>query len=114
MTSAGTPSRKSTDSRRRCSSSSVFFSLKSGTTIDRRWPLEILRGMAKTPAHRWREIVTNEVNALADEPRARLHAAQERDFFETRFDQPRRQPAQLLVHVAGMDHEFGDAGADAA
>src|SRR5262249_31692903 len=110
----GMPSRKSTDSSRRCSSSSVFFSLKSGTTIDRRGPLDTLRDMTETPAHRWREIMTNETNALAGEQRPRLHAAEERDFFEAAFDQRRRQLAQSGIDVAGMDHELGDAGADAA
>src|SRR2546427_8311015 len=114
MISERMPIRNSTDVRRRCSSSIVLTSLKSGTTIDSCVPFRVLRDMAKAPARRARQIVSDQLNALADEKRPGLHAAQQGDLLQPRIDETRGRAPQRLVDVAGMNHQFGDAGAGVA
>src|SRR3954452_21956221 len=109
MISERMPIRNRTSVRRRCSSSSVVTSLNSGTTIDNRIPFCVLRDMAKAPARRAREIVSDQLHALADEKRPGRYAAQQGDLFQPRLDEARGQPPQRLVDVAGMNHQFGDA-----
>src|SRR5262245_11759992 len=110
MISERMPRRKSTAVRRRCSSSMVPTSLKRGTTTDSRIPdREVLRDMTKAPARPAREIVSEQLNALAEEKRPRFHAAQKGDLFQARLDQTRGPAPQRLVDVAGMHHQFGDA-----
>src|SRR3981189_2796432 len=109
MISERTPMRNSTEVRRRCSSSMVLTSLKSGTTIDSCVPLRVLRDMTETPARRARQIVSDQLNALADEKRPGLHAAQQDDLFQPRFEETRGRVLQRLVYVAGMNHQFSDA-----
>src|SRR5881392_3005635 len=110
MISERMPIRNSTAVRRRCNSSIVLTSLKSGTTIDSCIPLRVLRDMTKAPARRARQIVSDQLNALADEKRLGLHAAQQGDLLQPRLDETRGQVPQRLVDVAGMDHQLGDAG----
>src|SRR6266699_1227857 len=109
MISERTPMRNSTEVRRRCSSSIVLTSLKSGTTIDSCMPLRVLRDMTKTPSRRARQIVSDQLNALADEKRPGLHAAQQGDLLQPRLDETRGHVPQRLVYVAGMNHQFGNA-----
>src|SRR5689334_11794218 len=110
MISVTMPIRKHTAVSRRCSSSTVPTSLKSGTTIERRTsPPRTLRDMTQTPARRAREIVSDQLNALADEKRLGLHAAEQRDLFQPRVDEARGPSAQRVVDVAGVNHQFGDA-----
>src|SRR5215468_5388628 len=68
--------------------------------------------MAKAPAHRGREIVPDQMDALSGEQRPRLLAAEERDFFQPRVDETRWHAPQLVIHVSGMDHQLGDPGTD--
>src|SRR5262249_31017949 len=110
MISERMPIRNSTDVRRRCSSSIVLTSLNSGTTTDSRIPLACLRDMAKAPARRARQIVSDQLNALADEERPGLHAAQQGDLLQPGVDETRGQTPQRVVDVPGMDHQFGYAG----
>src|SRR5262245_10133564 len=109
MISERMPIRKRTDVRRRCSSSIVPTSLKRGTTIDSRMSFRELRDMTKTPARRAREIVSDQLNALADEERPGLHAAQQGDLLQPRVDETRGRAPQRLVDVSGMHHQFGDS-----
>src|SRR3954470_12090978 len=106
--------RKSTADSRRCNSSMVFTSLNSGTTIDSRVSADGLRDMAKTPAHGGREIVADQMKTVGAEHRPRLETGEQRQFEDSRVEQPCRHPLQCVVDVAGMDHQFGDAGTDAS
>src|SRR6266850_2291400 len=110
MISERMPIRNSTAVRRRCSSSIVLTSLKSGTTIESRIPLRVLRDMTKTPARRARQIVSDQLNALADEKRPGLHAGQQGDLLQPRVDETCGHAPQRLVDVTGVNHQFGDAG----
>src|SRR5438034_1656121 len=107
MISARMPIRKRTAVSRRCSSSIVPISLNSGTTIESRIPLRALRDMTKAPARGARQIVSDQLNALADEKRPGLHAAEQGDLFQPRVDETRGPAPQRLVDVAGMNHQFG-------
>src|SRR6476646_2356561 len=109
MISERLPMRNNTDVSRRCSSWIVLTSLNKGTTIDSRIPFCVLRDMTKTPARRAREIVSDQLNALADEKRPGLHAAQQGDLLQPRFDETRGQSPQRVVDITGMNHQFGDA-----
>src|SRR5713226_3593830 len=72
MISESRPRTSSTAVRRRCSSSSVPDSLKSGTTIERskQRALLFLRGMAKAPCGRVCEVMTNQLDLLVKEGHA--------------------------------------------
>src|SRR5215831_17774301 len=110
MISERMPIRNRTDVSRRCSSSMVLTSLNRGTTTDSRIPSCVaLRDMTKAPARCAREIVPDQLNALADEERLGLHAAQQGDLLQPRLDETRGRAPQRLVDVSGMHHQFGDS-----
>src|SRR5260221_8958095 len=104
--------RKSTAVRRRVSSSIVPASLKSGTTIDSCTPLARLRDIPDTPLHWMREVMANQLDTLGEEPRARLHAAEQLHFRLPRLDEARAGAPQGVVGGAGVDHELRDAAPD--
>src|SRR5262245_20011800 len=104
------PIRNSTAVKRRCSSSTVPTSLKSGTTTESCSPPGLLRDMTKTPSNDVSEVVSNQIDALAGDHCARFHAAQEVELLAARFDQPRAGPRQLVVRVAGMHHQLRHTG----
>src|SRR5262252_6617621 len=68
--------------------------------------------MAKAPAHRGREIVPDQVDALSREECPRLQAAEKRDFVQPRLDETRWHAPQLVIHISGMDHQLGDPRTD--
>src|SRR5262245_36535859 len=111
MTSDATPITNNTPVRRRCSSSSVPISLKSGTTTDSRGPADPLRDMTNAPSGGVREIVSDELEPFDGDARARFHAAQQLELGPARIEQPRPGCRQRGVDVARMNHQFGDAGA---
>src|SRR5262245_19331882 len=90
--SAARPVANNTVTSRRCSSSSVPASSKSGTTIDSCGTAAALRDMANAPADDMREVVADQLDALAGDTRAGRHAAQQRQLALPRLEEPRRRP----------------------
>src|SRR5438874_1110439 len=109
MTSDSSPMRNRTEVRRRCSSSIVPASLKSGTTTDTCGRPDRLRDMTKAPFGGMGEVVAYQLDALAGDDRARFHAAEQLELPRARFEQARARPLQRLVEVPGMNHQLRDA-----
>src|SRR5207237_5231801 len=109
MTSDSSPMRNRTEVRRRCSSSIVPASLKSGTTTDTCGRPDRLRDMTKAPSGGMGEVVAYQLDALAGDDRARFHAAEQLELLRARFEQARARPLQRLVEVPGMNHQLRDA-----
>src|SRR5438309_6426690 len=112
MISESSPSTSSTAVRRRCSSSKVPDSLKSGTTIERSSPRARvwLRGMAKVPFGHIGEVMTNQLDPLVLDEVVRIGGAEQLHLFGTGGHQSRASLRERRVDVPGMDHELGDAG----
>src|SRR5262245_51837221 len=112
MISAARPVANSTAASRRCSSSSVPASLNSGTTMDNCGAAAALRDMTNAPSDHMREVVADQLDALAGDACADRHAAQERQLARPRREQARCRPGELVVGIARMHHELSDAGFD--
>src|SRR5438105_8786856 len=114
MISDFNPIRNNTAVRRRCSSASVPSSLNSGTTIDNCGAPGALRDMTKAPSRDMREIVSDQIDALADEKRATIQAGQQRQLVLSGIEQPRARLLQCSVDMTGMDHQLRHAWTGAA
>src|SRR6266576_1249000 len=107
MISDGSPIKNSTEVRRRCSSSIVPTSLKNGTTMDSSGAPGALRDMTEAPSKDVSEVVPDQFEALADQKRACLFAAEKGKLSRTRLEQPCARLQQRLVDVTGVHHQFG-------
>src|SRR3989442_14260128 len=76
--------------------------------MDSRGVPVVLRDMSDAPSDAVREVVPDEIDALAEEQRARLHAAQQVELLLARVEQAGAGPPQHIADVSGVHHHPPD------
>jgi hypothetical protein len=64
--------------------------------------------MTEAPSKNVSEVVPDQIEALADQKRACLHAAEKGQLSLTGLEQARARLHQRLVYVTGVHHQFRD------